>query len=49
MEDIKMYDLRENGKYDPSVFNGVTINKKDFDAIVSENMDLQDSATLLAA
>ena len=41
-----MYDLRENGKYDPSVFNGVTINKKDFDAIVSENMDLQDSATL---
>ena len=26
-----MYDLRENGKYDPSVFNGVTINKKDFD------------------
>ena len=41
-----MYDLRENGKYDPSVFNGVTINKKDFDAIVSENMDLQDSVTL---
>ena len=41
-----MYDLRENGKYDPSVFNGVAINKKDFDAIVSENMDLQDSATL---
>ena len=36
----------ENGKYDPSVFNGVSINKKDFDAIVSEHMDLQDSATL---
>ena len=41
-----MYELMENGKYDPSVFNGVSINKKDFDAIVSEHMDLQDSATL---
>ena len=41
-----MYELRENGKYDPSVFKDVIINKKDFDGIVAEHMDLQDHDTL---
>ena len=41
-----MYDLRENGKYDDSVFRGVVIGKSDFDSLMSENMDLTDMETL---